>query len=274
MLLGDNISSTACIQFILPHCFSLRWINLDLSVHSSVVSLLATFSELQWFATVVWWLLCLIITPQEKFCTTFPPSGTFSVVASHPWAIISSSQYQEVVFYCTCQCPNFKENFWSPSIYWAKGLRSRQTVCQCLHLLLCARHRCFPQERHSHTAAEGKKHFEINHSLKVCKTAPVHAAEKYLPALSARNRFNICILKKNNELFSEIMWKSSSDVLLGFEDVVSNLEIMLEPTLTDTTREARCLTTATRPVWRTGSPQFFCWLFCILQRSHTPFFSC
>lgn len=177
-----------------------------------------------------------------------------------------------MVFYCTCQCPNFKENFWSPSIYWAKGLRFGQTACQCLHLLLCARHRRFPQEWHSRTAVEGKKYSGINHSLKVCKTAHVHAAKKYFPALSARICFNICTLKKNNELFSEITGKSSSDGLLEFEDVISNLEIILEPSLRGTTREASYLTTATGPVWRTESLLFFWWL-CFLPRSHILIFS-
>lgn len=63
---------------------------------------------------------------------------------------------RDIMFYCTCQCPNFNENFWSPSVYWTEGPRSGQTACQCLHLLFCARQRCFPQERHSHTAVWGK----------------------------------------------------------------------------------------------------------------------
>lgn len=46
MLLGDNISSTACVHFIGPYCFSLRLIHFYLSEHSSVVSLLVTFSKL------------------------------------------------------------------------------------------------------------------------------------------------------------------------------------------------------------------------------------
>ncbi len=53
----------------------------------------------------------------------------------------------DIMFYYTCQCPNFSENFWSPSADWTKGLGSGQTACQRLHLLFCAWQGHFPQEQ-------------------------------------------------------------------------------------------------------------------------------
>lgn len=116
----------------------------------------------------------------EKVSRNFYTLRDIFIETIHPWTVIFSSQpppppfqkkkHQQLktfddkkvsipgdaMFYCTCQCPNFNENFWSPSIYRTEGPRSGQTACQCLHLLFCARQRCFPQERHSHTAVWGK----------------------------------------------------------------------------------------------------------------------
>lgn len=81
------------------------------------------------------------------------------------------------MFYHTCQCPNFNENFWSPGIDWTKSLRSWQTARQSLHLLLCARKGSSPQERHSH-AAVIRKWFRTQSSSEGMQNVFICAAEK------------------------------------------------------------------------------------------------
>lgn len=90
--------------------------------------------------------------------------------------------FEETVFFCTCQRPNFSESFWSPSADWTEGLGSEQTARDCLHLVFCAGQRGFPQEGHRHAAVSGGKKEKPKSSatLKSCSCAEQQLLKKPL----------------------------------------------------------------------------------------------
>lgn len=101
------------------------------------------------------------LKPQGDFFFWGNCSHPSRIVLPHSgWVTIKCWQQQivgDITSIRTCQCPNFCENFRSPSTDWTKGLRSGQTTCQSFHLLFFAWQGHFPQEPDGHAAISGKK---------------------------------------------------------------------------------------------------------------------